>query len=88
MPAADLVAFFGSDGGEFDVGARGVGFDAVGVPEVVAQVEFAEPEGDLEFGGVGIGGSMEDYAGHWTRYPLLVGRVMLVVVMGVQVEFF
>lgn len=57
------MAFFGRDGCEFDVRARGKGFDAVCMPEVVAKVEFGEPKGDLEFGVVRIVGTEEGYAG-------------------------
>lgn len=45
-----------------DIGADSDDFDAIDVPEVVAQVEFAEEEGDSEFGELGsIGGAEEGY---------------------------
>lgn len=52
VPAPDLRAFVVLvallDPLLFDVDAHGEGADSVGVPEVVAQIEFGEVEGDAE----------------------------------------
>lgn len=48
-----MAGVAGLDWGLLDVGAHGDDFDAVGVPEVVAEVYFGEAEGDAEAGLVG-----------------------------------
>lgn len=63
MPATHCGADVGRPAGAnallFDVGAHGEDFDGVGVPEVVAEVEFGEGKGDAEPGVVGVRGAVE-----------------------------
>ena len=82
------------DAGLLDVGAdAGADCEAVGVVEVVAEVELAEPEGDEEGGargGLG-GGAFEDYlevGSGWSLLGLLLMGRIEGLRAGVQVEFF
>lgn len=56
------VFVLGADALLFEVGAHGDDFDVVDVPEVVAEVQFAEVEGHAEFGELrAVGGTEESY---------------------------